>query len=271
MTLNGKNILVTGVSRTLGIGATLARRFAQAGARVAVHGFSGYDLTVGEKNGASPNGTENVAKTLTDMGLDITLITPSDFTQTGTAKKAVEEAAHKLGRLDGLVLNHCYGTRLKLGEWTEENLDPHFTVNIHACMLMLQAFAQQVDVTRHNAITLFTSGQANSPMPDETPYCVAKEAITNLCRQTMTDLGKLNTRINVINPGSNDTGYYNGDTKHEPEHPNQNGVQVRYSGWCTPDDAADLALFLHSDYAKCITGQVIASDKGEGFGGAFVL
>lgn len=250
ITLDGKKILITGVSRPLGIGATLAKRFAEAGATVAVHGYSGYDMTVGCNNSATPTGTEDIARQL-----NATLITPSDFTKTGTARRAVEEAAEKLGGLDGLVLNHCYGTTLEIEDWTEENLDPHFSVNIRACMLMIQAFAKQVDITKANAITLFTSGQACGPMTNEIPYCVAKEAISNLCRQAMTDLGKKNIRINTINPGPNDTGYYPGDT----------------SQWCTPDDAANLALFLHSDLANCITGQVIASDKGEGFGGKFVL
>jgi len=161
--LDGRKILITGVSRPIGIGATLAKRFAEAGATVAVHGFSGYDLTVGEKNTATPTGTENIAKQLADSGLSVVLVTPSDLAQTGTAKKAVEEATEKLDGLDGLVLNHCYGTTLELGKWTEENLDPHFSVNIRAYMLMLQAFAMQVDITRENAVTMFTSGQANKP------------------------------------------------------------------------------------------------------------
>jgi 3-oxoacyl-[acyl-carrier protein] reductase len=253
--LDGKKILITGVSRPLGIGATLAERFAQAGADVAVHGFSGYDMTVGTRNSASENGTETVASRLAAAGLSVVAVTPSDFAETGTAKKTVEEAARKLNGLDGLILNHCYGTYVEIGDWTEENLDPHFSVNIRACMLMIQEFAKQVDSTRENAITLFTSGQSNGPMTNEIPYCVAKEAISNLCRQSSALLGHKNIRVNCINPGPNDTGYYPGDT----------------SRWCTPNDAADLALFLHSDYAKCITGQVIASDKGEGFGGKFVL
>ena len=77
-----------------------------------------------------------------------------------------------------------------------------------------------------------------------TPNCVAKEAIINLCRQSAALLSKRNIRVNCINPGANDTGY-----------------------WCTPDDAADLALFLHSSYARHITGQMIASDKGLSLGG----
>ena len=122
-------------------------------------------------------------------------------------------------------------------------------------MLMIQAFAKQADTTKENVITLFTSGQNSSPMLDVLPYAVAKEAVSNLTRQTSALLGHKNIRVNCINPGPNDTGYYPGDT----------------SRWCTPNDAADLALFLHSNYAKCITGQIIASDKGEGFGGNLVL
>jgi len=253
MRLDGKKILITGVSRPLGIGATLARRFAQAGAAVAVHGFSDYDLTVGCQNSAAPNGTENIARQLAGSGLNVTAITASDFTRAGTAQRAVDEAAQALGGLDGLILDHCYGTYIEIGEWTEENLDPHFTVNIRASMLMIQAFAKQADQANENAITLFTSGQGDGPMTNEIPYCVAKEAVNNLCRQTAALLGKQNIRVNCINPGANDTGYYPGDT----------------SRWCTPDDAADLLLFLHSGYAKCITGQIIASDKGSGFRGEF--
>lgn len=249
--LDGKRILITGVSRPLGIGATLAKRFAEAGAAVAIHGYSGYDLTVGCNNSATREGTENVAKTLADSGLNVITITPSDFTEKGTAEAVVKEASQKLGGLDGMVLNHCYGTGIKLGEWTEENLDPHFSVNIRACMLMLQAFANQVDTNKINAVTMFTSGQYYAAMSDEIPYCAAKEAIINLCRQASVVLGKKNIRVNCINPGPNDTGYYPGDTSH----------------WCVPDDAADLALFLHSIYAKHITGQMIASDKGVSIGG----
>ena len=255
ISLDGKKILITGVSRPIGIGATLAKRFAEAGAVVAVHGFSDYDLTVGTHKSATPNGTDVITKQFNDSGLNITALTSLDLGKHGVAEKAVEEAVEKLGGLDGLILNHCYSTNAEVGQWTEEHIDSHLQVNIRASMMMIQAFVKQADTTKDNAITLFTSGQANGPMTNETPYCVAKEAISNLCRQTMVDLGKRNIRINCINPGPNDTGYYPGDT----------------SRWCTPNDAADLVLFLHSSYAKCITGQIIASDKGLGFGGNFVL
>ena len=258
--LDGKKVLITGVSRSMGIGATLAKRFAEAGAMVAVHGFSEYDLTVGENKSATPNGTEILAKQFNDSGLNVVALTSSDLARHGTAEKVVEEAVEKLGGLDGLILNHCYGTHVKIGEWTEEDIDPHLSINIRASMMMIQAFAGQADSTKDNAITLFTSGQYLSPMINEIAYCVAKEAVICLAKQTAYALGDRNIRVNCINPGANDTGYCFGEVYEmvAKKHPS--------GRWGTPDDTADLMLFLHSSCAKWITGQIIASDGGFKYG-----
>jgi 3-oxoacyl-[acyl-carrier protein] reductase len=108
ITLNGKKILITGVSRDLGIGATLAKRLAEAGAAIAVHGYSDFDLTVGTHFSAMDNGTGIIANKLRESGLNVTAVTPSDLEMAGNAEKAVEEAAEKLNGLDGLILNHAY-------------------------------------------------------------------------------------------------------------------------------------------------------------------
>ena len=107
--LDEQKILITGVSRPLGIGATLARRIAEAGAKVAIHGFSEYDLQMNH-NSAILNGTEILKKQLCDSGLDVITVTPGDLEQPFVAERAVDEAVEKLGGLDGLILNHCYGT-----------------------------------------------------------------------------------------------------------------------------------------------------------------
>lgn len=254
--LDGQRILVTGVSRPLGIGATLARRLAEAGATVAVHGFSDYDLTVGVRESAIPDGTGTVSQSLKALGLNVTAVTPSDLEAPGNAEKAVEEAAEKLNGLDGLVLNHAYSTSEPIGQWTAKDIDSHLHVNVRASMMMMQTFTEQADPSKDNAITLFTSGQYLSPMYDEMAYCVSKEAIICLCRQASYMLGDKKIRVNCINPGPNDTGYSFGDAY-------DSVAKLFPSGrWGTPDDAADLVLFLHSSYAKWITGQVIASDGG---------
>jgi 3-oxoacyl-[acyl-carrier protein] reductase len=122
-------------------------------------------------------------------------------------------------------------------------------------MMMMQSFADLVDVTKNNAITTFSSGQYRRIETNLMAYSVSKDAVFCLTRGAAQLLGGRNVRVNCIDPGANDTGWYAGNT----------------SRWCTPDDAADLVLFLHSNFAKCITGQIIASDKGLGFNGDFIL
>lgn len=180
--LDEQKILITGVSRPLGIGATLTKRLAEAGAIVAIHGFSDYDLTVGNYKSAAPNGTEILAAQLSDSGLKVTALTSSDLEKPGVAEKVVEEAAAKLGGLDGLILNHAYSTYGEIGQWTPEHIDPHLLVNVRASMMMIQSFVNQADTAKDNAITLFTSGQYLSPMVNEIAYCVSKEAVICLCR-----------------------------------------------------------------------------------------
>ena len=254
--LDGKKILITGASRPLSIGATLAKRFAEAGAAVAIHGFSDYDLTVGNIKSSSQNSTELLAKQYQDMGLNVSLVTPSDFEKYGTAEKAVEEAAKKLNGLDGLILTHCYGTTVKIGQWSEKDIDSHLSVNIRAAMMMIQAFSNLADTTKDNAITTFSSGQYKHINTDLMAYSVAKDAIICLTRGTAQLLGDKNIRVNCIDPGPNDTGYCFGE---EYESVAKSFPSGR---WGTPDDTADLALFLHSNHAKWITGQVIASHGG---------
>ena len=253
--LDGKKILITGVSRPLGIGATLAKRLSEAGASVAVHGFSGYDLLMDHKS-AMPNGTEAVTQQLIDLGLNVTLIKPSDLAIPGVAEAVVEEASQKLGGLDGLILNHTWSAYAEIDEWTAEHIDPHLTINVRASMMMMQSFMKQADILKDNAITLFTSGQYLSPMKNEMAYCVSKEAIICLCRQGAWELADKKIRVNCINPGANDTGYCFGEVYDEVAKRHPSGR------WGTPNDAADLVLFLHSSYGKWITGQIIASDGG---------
>ena len=253
--LDRHKILITGASRPLGIGATLARRFAEAGAAVAIHGYSAYDVAIGHQS-AAPNATESLEAQLRAMGLSVSAVTSSDLTQAGAAEAVVEEAAAKLGGLDGLVLNHAYSTYGEIGDWTPEHIDAHLIVNVRAAMMMIQSFARQVDVAKNNAITLFTSGQYLGPMTSEIAYAVSKEATIGLCKQASYALGDKHIRVNCINPGPNDTGYCFGAS-------HQAIADMFPAGrWGTPDDTADLALFLHSEYAKWITGQVIASEGG---------
>jgi 3-oxoacyl-[acyl-carrier protein] reductase len=155
-----------------------------------------------------------------------------------------------------MILNHAYGVYAEIGRWTAEHIDSHLIVNVRAAMMMIQAFAHQADPSKDNAVTLFTSGQYRIIETDLLAYSVSKEATMCLCRGTAQLLGDRGIRVNCINPGCNDTGYCSGEA--------YEAIAKRHPAgrWGTPDDTADLALFLHSAYAKWITGEVIASHGG---------
>lgn len=253
--LHGRRALITGVSRASGIGAAIARRFAQSGAAVALHGYSDYDLKMRYADARAGFAAE-WAEGLAADGHVARALHPCDLAEPGAAETVVAEANQQIGTLSDLVLNHAFSTNAPLGAWTAEHIDAHLLVNVRASMLMIQAFAQQIDPAIGGAVTLFTSGQYLGPMVEEIAYAVSKDALIGLCRQASHALVERNIRVNCINPGPNDTGYLSGEA--------YDAVARRFPAgrWGMPDDAADLLLFLHSEYARWITGQVIASEGG---------
>ena len=254
LSLVGKRILVTGVSRPMGIGTAIARTLADAGAIVAAHGYASYDreMQYADKNRSLQEWQTELQKD----GRQIHFLKPSDFSLPETPANVIAEASALCGGLDGMVLNHAYSVCKPIGEWTAEHIDLHLQVNVRAAMLLLQEFAAQLPVGTPGAVTLFTSGQARGPMTKEIAYAVSKDAIICLCRQSAAALARRGIRVNCVNPGPTDTGYLSGEAYKAVE-------QCFPAGrWGTPEDAARLVHFLQSDYASWITGEVISSEGG---------
>lgn len=255
LTLQNQRILITGASRMLGIGAAIAKRCARAGAHVGLHGCPKYDEEMNYPDAKSTS-TGELAKELLEQGYQAIELTASNLSDPKEPLRVVREASETLGGLDGLVLNHAYSVHSPIGEWTAEHIDAHFNINVRASMLMIQAFAEQVSQENGGVVTLFTSGQYLGPMVSEIAYAVSKEAIRGLCKQAAAALAPKNIRVNCINPGPTDTGYLEGDAYDEVARMFPSGR------WGTPDDAAKLVQYLHSEHAQWITGQVIASEGG---------
>jgi len=255
LSLINQKILVAGVSRSQGIGSAITRCLVKAGASVAIHGYPNYDLDMGYPD-ATYNSTNDLANNLSSEGFNVLALNPSNLSDPNEPARVVSEARERLGYLNGLVLNHAYSTCSFIGEWTAEHIDTHFSVNVRASMLMIQAFANQIDEKSGGVITLFTSGQYLGPMIKEIAYAISKEAIRGLCEQVAAALAPNNIRVNCINPGPTDTGYLNGEAYEEVARMFPSGR------WGTPEDAARLVQFLHSEHASWITGQIIASEGG---------
>lgn len=257
LSLKGRNILITGVSRPMGIGATLVKVLAGAGANVITHGYWKNDSIMSYADSKEEYPYE-LQKELTELGCTVAVLPSSDLSQKGIPEQVISQAVEQYGYIDGLVLDHAYSTWSPIGEWTAEDIDLHLHTNVRAAMLMIGAFSKQIPQDKRGAITLFTSGQQQGAMTKEIPYAVSKDATIGVCRQTAFALAKQNIQVNCINPGPVDTGYLFGE-----EH-KAVADMFPLGRWGTPEDTAKLVHFLQSDYSSWITGQVINSEGGFG-------
>ncbi|MEG0328245.1 MAG: SDR family oxidoreductase [Erysipelothrix sp.] len=251
MKLNGKTILVTGVSRSNGIGATVALKLRDQGARVIVHGYSSFDSDVRYSDSDALFTSQ-----FCEVHENLFAAPSSDLSSGRNCESLIEFINEKYGVIHGLVLNHAYSTQGALGQLTEDDINKHLSTNVTGNLLLIQKFSEQLTDGSRGAITLFTSGQYLGPMTQEIAYAVSKDAIIGIAKQASYALASKNIQVNVINPGPTDTGYASGNDYEQIRN------MFPAKRWGVPEDAANLVTFLQSDESIWITGQIIASEGG---------
>jgi 3-oxoacyl-[acyl-carrier protein] reductase len=253
MSLRGRVVLVTGASRRLAIGAGVARRLVADGAAVLLHSWSLHDAQ--QPWGADPGGVEALVAEFRDQGGRVEHVC-ADLADRDAPARLVDAAHRAFGHLDGVVANHARSSAQSLEELTAEEIDLSYAVNTRATLLLVQAFAAQHDGRPGGRVVLFTSGQYHSAMPGELSYIASKGALHQLTPSLAAHLMPRRITVNCVDPGPNDTGYADADTRVAVAARNPGGR------WSTPADTARLVAWLISDEADWITGQVIASDGG---------
>ncbi|MEV0454576.1 SDR family oxidoreductase [Catellatospora methionotrophica] len=240
--------LVTGVGRSVNIGAVVARRLVADGYRVMITGHPSYDAEQGLSGG-------DPAALAAELGAHWQ---PFDLTAPGGPEGLVAAVVERFGGIDTLVSCHAYSTPTALGELEATAIDRHLTVNVRANMLLVQAYAAAHDDARPGRIVLFTSGQRLGPMTGELAYAASKAAIEYLTRDFSVLLAGRGVTVNAVNPGPNDTGWADPET--------HAWVRDRFptKRWGTPADTAKLVSWLCSPDAEWITGQIVDSAGGWG-------
>jgi 3-oxoacyl-[acyl-carrier protein] reductase len=245
--LDGRVALVTGVSRPVGIGATIAQRFHDLGATVVATGWSPHDAEM-------PWGEQPLAQLAFEVGRH-------DLEDPAVPGALIDEVFRTHGRVDIVAAVHARSSHHSLDEVTAEELDRCWAANVRSVVLLAQRFAQRhVSVPSSEPpigrMLWFTSGQHIGPMDGEIAYAVTKGALHQMTRSIDHALSASRIVANCINPGPVDTGYAEGEAHRAVAGMFPDGR------WGMPDDIADVAAFLVSDDGAWIRGQVLDVEGG---------
>lgn len=243
MSVNQKVVVITGGGRGIGLGIT--RKFLQSGAYV----------VVAQRN------------TLPD---DIRNHPNTSFIQ---ADLSLRDAPYRIanfvkdlhGYVDILINNAGIMFEKSIDDMNEDDWDNMMIINMRAPVFLTKALLPLIRQRNGGSIINIGSIEGIGSNPWHTAYCSSKAGIHGMTRAMAVDLGKDNIRCNAIAPGwinsdlSND--YLNAQTN--PTQARQDLIKLHPSGRTgEPEDIGAIAVFLASDEAQFITGQVIVVDGG---------
>jgi 3-oxoacyl-[acyl-carrier protein] reductase len=242
--------LVTGVSRTVGIGAAVAARLLRDGLDVAASGWSPYDERM--PWGRDEIGDSKLAGTAAECGSRVATIA-ADLGDPSSIPFLFDDVETQLGRVDVLVLCHCESVATDLLTTSIESFDEHFAVNARASWLLIREFAQRFESQAGaGRIVALTSDATVGNMP----YGASKGALDRIVLAAACELAHLGVTANVINPGPTNTGWM--DAKLKATIASE--TPLRRLGM--PTDASNLVSFLCSVEGAWVNGQMLHSDGG---------
>lgn len=249
--LSGRVALVTGATRTAGIGAAICRALAARGADVAFAYWVPHDRNTYPRVEGDP---DLLCRELRGLGVRAEGL-QADLSRPDTPAWVLGETNRLLGPPSILVNNAAYSTRDGFESLDAHTLDAHYAVNVRATALLSVHFARGYSGGAGRIISL-TSGQSLGPMLGELAYAASKGAVEALTRTLAAEVAAKNITVNAVNPGPTDTGWMSEAL--------QERLAAKFPGGRVgePEDAARLVAFLASDEAAWITGQIIHSDGG---------
>lgn len=243
--LDGKVALVTGAARR--IGAAIASRLHDSGARVAIH----YRGSITE--------AEALADTLNAKREDSAAVFQADLIDIDTLPGLIANVVAWGGRLDVLVNNASTFYTTPVGEITEQHWDDLVGSNLKAPLFLSQAATQELQ-TREGTIVNIVDIHAQRPLRHHPVYGASKAGLAMLTRSLAKDLAP-KIRVNGVSPGA--ILWPEDDMSDSVKRSIIRQVPLERPG--DPDDIAGAVLYLVRD-ANYVTGQIIAIDGGRSIG-----
>jgi NAD(P)-dependent dehydrogenase (short-subunit alcohol dehydrogenase family) len=243
----GKIVLVTGAQR--GIGRAIAVRFAQAGADVALNYLD--DKAAAESAAAEIVALGRRAATLA-----------ADVANTAEARSLVSAAERALGPIDILVNNAAIFPRAPFLELTEDAWDTVLDTNLKSTFVCSQEAARRmVAAGRPGAIINISSGAPYRGSMRATAYMASKLGIVGLTRGMARELAPHRIRVNAVAPGVTNTAMPRlGNTE---EGLTALGRANPTGRLAEPEDIADVVVFLATNEARYVVGQLVHVNGGD--------
>jgi len=237
--LEGKTAVITGAAR--GIGKAIALKFAAEGCNIA---FT--DLAINES-------AQETEKALLDLGVKAKAYA-SDASNYEDTHKVVDEILKEFGQIDILVNNAGITKDTLLMRMTEEQWDLVIKVNLKSVFNFTKAVQRIMLKQRSGSIINMSSVVGVSGNAGQANYSASKAGIIGFTKSVAKELGSRGIRSNAIAPGfiiTEMTGQLPEDVRKDWE----SKIPLKRGG--TPEDVADVCLFLGSDLSSYVTGQVI--------------
>ena len=262
--LKDRVVIITGTNNPQGIGAATALAFAREGAKVVLVYKKiprSFDESKTEKNGADRYYKANAGNTLAvetrlrEFNAQY-LVLEKDIADENQVKEIFKTALEQFGKVDILVNNAATDDENgndTIETVTREVIDNTFAVNVRGSLLMTREFIQH---HKDYGRVINLSTDSAQVFAGQITYGASKATLEALTRSIAMEVGKYGITVNCVAPGPTQTGWIDADLEKAVIPLIPMGTLIQ------PEDIANTILFLASEQAKMITGQVIKVSGG---------
>jgi NAD(P)-dependent dehydrogenase (short-subunit alcohol dehydrogenase family) len=242
VTLDGAVAIVTGAAG--GIGGAVVAQLGAAGAKVVA---------------------EDIDPAVEQLAGDDVAALCADAAEAQTARRAVDLALSRFGRLDVVANNAGRFLLKRIVETTDDEWDGLMTTNVRSVFVHCRAALPCLIESGGGAIVNVSSISGVIGLPAQGAYCATKGAIAQITRQLAIEHAADGVRVNAIAPGAVDTDFVNAALAGAPDLQAARGdigASHPLGRMATPEEIARVMVFLASPRASFMTGAVVMADGG---------